>query len=233
MQEVAACPIFVHPVQNFSVVRFDPSTVKGSFEAAVLASRETEDSETQDCELPGPRPPSLPAPPPPKSESEWVSGAERNALRKTGGEVGNPGEIRESGNVHDVNSPSNGSEIPRPSSSVEVFSANSRFDGNCKGMPSTDHIDRPGREDRKADELINASSTGFANADAVCPSRGDAPYLRDLSPPPLHPGDKAEFHGLTSANAPVRQRTVAVKLERLSLISSAHPQFTAHSVEVR
>ncbi|CAM9684903.1 unnamed protein product, partial [Sphacelaria rigidula] len=52
-----------------------------------------------------------------------------------------------------------------------------------------------------------------------------------LDPPPLRPGDAAEFHGLTSANAPVRQRTVAVKLERLSLASSSHPQFTAHSVE--
>lgn len=59
-------------------------------------------------------------------------------------------------------------------------------------------------------------------------ARGD--FL--MSPPPLRPGDAAEFHGLTSANAPVKQRTVVVKLERLTLASSAHPQYTAHSVEV-
>ena len=108
---MAAWPIFVHPVQNFSVVQFDPSTVKGPFTAASLSWRELEDEDEDD----------------------------------NGGVTG-------------------------------------------------------------ATSLLS-------------------------SPPPLRPGDVAEFHGLTSANAPVRQRTVVVKLERLSLASSSHPQYTAHSVE--
>ncbi|CAN0584555.1 unnamed protein product, partial [Laminaria digitata] len=54
----------------------------------------------------------------------------------------------------------------------------------------------------------------------------------DLSPPPLRPGDAADFHGLTTTNTPVRQRTVVVKLERLLLKSCDSPQFTPHSVEV-
>lgn len=110
---MAAWPIFVHPVQNFSVVQFDPSTVKAPFTAAALSWREMDDEVSY--------------------EYDGVGGA-----------------------------------------------------------------------------------------------RGD--YF--MSPPPLRPGDTAEFHGLTSANAPVKQRTVVVKLERLSLASSAHPQYTAHSVEV-
>lgn len=113
VQEVAAWPIFVHPVQNFSVVQFDPSTVKAPFTAAALSWREMDDEVSHEY--------------------------------------------------------------------------------HCVGG-----------------------------------GRGDF----CMSPPPLRPGDAAEFHGLTSANAPVKQRTVVVKLERLTLASSAHPQYTAHSVEV-
>lgn len=175
---MAASPIFVHPVQNFSVVRFDPSTVKGAFNAAVLSLREIEADETESwCSPPPPQQHRFP------NESGGTKGGDDARSSPEEGDV-----------VRGGDSGGGGTTLAGQEGSLSVNPAES--DG-----PLSLSLDCGGLDDV-------------------------------ASPPPLRPGDAAEFHGLTSANAPVRQRTVVVKLERLSLTSSVHPQFTAHSVEV-
>lgn len=229
MQEVAAWPIFVHPVQNFSVVRFDPSTVKGSFDAAVLSSRETEHSEQQSFLFDSHRQSQPPPSPGPlrqqaQSASKSDAGAEWRHTNGRSGVIEDTKDVCEADNLSIPGKVSNGHD-------------GDAISGNANGVhPVQPVVGNEGREycDDVPAVKAEALPVGHENGTvASSPAAGDPAITRDFSPPPLRPGDGAEFHGLTSANAPVRQRTVVVKLERLSLASSVHPQFTAHNVEVR
>lgn len=231
LQEVAAWPIFVHPIHNFSVVRFDPSRVKGNFDAAVLASRESEDDDQLDQQqiFQEPRQPRRPAPSRASQQQAPSTGGEPGPETGQGAGGGRGGRRPEgSGNGFPEAATSRVRHAPQDREASSSRTASSAVEAADNDDMEDDLV----VDDDEAIEADAATAADYANGVVDASSEGKPGTTRDLSPPPLRPGDAAEFHGLTSANAPVRQRTVVVKLERLALASSSHPQFTAHSVEV-
>ena len=240
---MVAHPIFSHPIQNFSVVQFDPSLVKGSYSAAVLSSKETEhdeegeeDDQEEDTEDEGTGA---------DSDTDSSGSEEEEEEEEEKEEGGGDAEAEDGGCVV------GGSETTKPAAGEEGEKTREGEEGKAteaehdppegSAMPSSPPPPPP-------PPPTTTVATQVANSDGVGedsirqpPSNvpGDAGKGRSRddsdhdSPPPLRPGDTAEFYGLTAANAPVRQRAAVVKLERISLPTSAHPQFTAHSVEVR
>lgn len=238
-QEVAARPVFSHPTQNFGVVQFDPSLVSGSFTAAVLSSRETEHGdEDKDKDL--------------EEECSDVEGgddnvesddncADDNGKNCVGGNA-EPGDDENGGENESGGSGGNscdGGKVTADKTAAADATA-ATADGDSKDKeereaptagttaipPPTPQLD----DSNSSSCCCKQSSTTTSTA-TVAGGGGGGSDVAD-TPPPLRPGDTAEFYGLTAANAPVRQRAAVVKLERLSLASSAHPQFTAHTVEV-
>lgn len=302
LQEVPGWPIFVHPVQNFSVVRFDPSTVKGNFDDAVLSSRDTEQDETEFQTV---TPSGRPLPPYAATGARAGEGPEAGSVdalpfgsRCVTSESPEPADVAIGSDKDSIHSSKNNQQVlllssrdddgGQFSSAVEaggVAGSGERKGGGAANgvlssapvviasLSSSDDSDAnkgvfvratkdasddfatlgttTGCSDGKVDMGVgvgvgNTSATTAVrswptsavkeeeNSGATVYDHGNSSEDVLLSScPPLRPGDAAEFHGLTSANAPVRQRTVVVKLERISLASSVHPQFTAHSVEVR
>ncbi|CAM9895798.1 unnamed protein product [Ectocarpus sp. 12 AP-2014] len=243
-EEVAAHPIFSHPTQNFGVVQFDPSLVSGSFTAAVLSSRETEhEDEDTDQDL--------------EEECSDVEGGDDdvesgddycsddsgkncvggNAER---GDDENGGENESGGSGG--NSCDGGKVAADETPAADTTAATADGDSKDKeereaptaGTAATPPP-RPQLDGSNSSSCCKQSSTSTSTATvAGGGGGGGGGGSSDAAdtPPPLRPGDTAEFYGLTAGNAPVRQRAAVVKLERLSLASSAHPQFTAHTVEV-
>lgn len=267
MQEVAARPIFSHPTQNFSVVQFDPSLVRGSFTAAVLSSRETE---YEDDDGDGGSGGGV------GKTGDTGGGVDSNnteSVIKNDGGGGGDDDCGGGGVVHSDASTATAAGTAAASvttaSVTTAIDTDSDTETNTVGSNGNYTRKEGGEEEEKEEEeraplvdaAIPASSPSppppretpqLANRDSC--HRGNTPAFpvaaaarknivgkdarlgeknsdRD-SPPPLRPGDMAEFYGLTAANAPVRQRAAVVKLERISLATSAHPQYTAHSVEV-
>ncbi|CAM9683498.1 unnamed protein product, partial [Ectocarpus sp. 13 AM-2016] len=237
-EEVAAHPIFSHPTQNFGVVQFDPSLVSGSFTAAVLSSRETEhededkdqDLERECSDLEG--------------GADDVESGDDNCADDSGkncvGGNAEPGDAENGGENESGGSGGNscdGGEVAADETAAADATA-ATADGDRKDkeereaptagtaaiLPPTPQLD-----DNNSSSCCKQSSTTTSTATV---GGGDGGSDAADTPPPLRPGDTAEFYGLTAGNAPVRQRAAVVKLERLSLASSAHPQFTAHTVEV-
>ena len=194
---MTARAIFVHPIHNFSVVQFDPSTVKGVFTAAVLSSRETE---AGDCEHGS------------NSSSSSSSSSSNGNGNTSAAERAVATAAVVTAPVATVNE-GDGTEVPENGFSTLAQADGATVQGNSPSSLS--------REDGTGAQA-NASGSPVAQGGP-----------EDLSPSPLRPGDAAEFHGLTTTGAPVKQRTVVVKLERLLLQTSHSPQFTPHSVEVR
>ncbi|CAM9666126.1 unnamed protein product [Ectocarpus fasciculatus] len=230
-EEVAARPVFSHPTQNFGVVQFDPSLVSGSFTAAVLSSRETEhedqDQDLEEC-----------------SDDVEIDGycADGNGEKSVGGnaergDAENGGE-NESGGVGGggVSSCDGGKVTADKTAAADATAPTA--DGDSKGKeereaPTAGTTTTP-PPTAQLDSVNSSSSCKQGSTTTTTASVAGGGGGKDAAdaPPPLRPGDTAEFYGLTAANAPVRQRAAVVKLERLSLASSAHPQFTAHTVEV-
>lgn len=233
-QEVAARPIFSHPTQNFGVVQFDPSLVSGSFTAAVLSSRETEhEDQDQDSE-----------------ECSDVEGGDDVESDDNCAAAEDYGKNCVGGNADRGDAAANVGKNENESGSGvggngcdggKVTADKTAADGDSKGKEEheaptagatatptpTPQLDNSNSSSSCCKQNSTTTTTTTTTA-TVAGSGSDAAD----SPPPLRPGDTAEFYGLTAANAPVRQRAAVVKLERLSLASSAHPQFTAHTVEV-
>ncbi|CAM9570812.1 unnamed protein product, partial [Scytosiphon promiscuus] len=289
-EEVAAWPIFSHPTQNFGVVQFDPSSVRGSFTAAALSSRETEhdddddenddesdggfdgetggDEEGGDGGVGGGRAESSGK----DSASVAVDRcAESNGAVDNGRIVNAPSGVNEKGTLEESGSASNGDKTLSDAVTVAKGTADEdgaggeEDDGGKRRMAPPEGTVVPPQQPEPETTLGQAESgvgingsiiTGASTSTSSSQTRPTAATpassaTRDVreatrgtaggdddestfddSPPPLRPGDMAEFYGLTAANAPVHQRAAVVKLERLSLASSSHPQFTAHSVEV-
>ncbi|CAB1118589.1 unnamed protein product [Ectocarpus sp. CCAP 1310/34] len=230
-EEVAARPIFSHPTQNFGVVQFDPSLISGSFTAAVLSSRETEhEDEDKDQDL--------------QEEDSDVEGGDDNVDSDDNGKncVGGnaePGDAEDGGENESGGSGGNscdGGKVTADKTAAADATA-ATADGDSKDKeereaPTAGTTATPpptAQLDSSNSSSCRKQSSAITSTAAV--AGGGGSDAAD-TPPPLRPGDMAEFYGLTAANAPVRQRAAVVKLERLSLASSAHPQFTAHTVEV-
>ncbi|CAM9908934.1 unnamed protein product, partial [Ectocarpus sp. 8 AP-2014] len=232
-EEVAARPIFSHPTQNFGVVQFDPSLVSGSFTAAVLSSRETEhEDEDKDQDLEEECSDVDGGDDDVESDDNCSDDSDKNCVGGNAerGDDENGGEDESGGSGG--NSCDGGKVAANKTAAADTTATTA--DGDSKG-----------KEEREAPtagttaappptpQLDNSSSCCKLNSTTTTATvTADGGSDTADTPPPLRPGDTAEFYGLTAANAPVRQRAAVVKLERLSLASSAHPQFTAHTVEV-